>query len=254
MTRALVTNDDGIDATGLHALARLALGAGLDVVVAAPAGERSGASASFLAAETDGRLAHERRTLPDLPDVAAWAVHATPAYIVRAVLSGAFGPPPDLVLSGVNHGPNTGMAILHSGTVGAALTAGALGVRALAVSADLGADGRVHHWATVESVAGAVLGRFLDARARIANLNVPDVPLAALTGTRVAALAPVGAVEARIAERGEGNLTFVYEPIAGRDQPEGTDARLLADGHATVTLLRPVATDPDGDATALLPL
>ena len=61
MTRALVTNDDGIDAAGLHELARVAVAAGLDVTVAAPARQSSGASASIVAAEENGRIAVERR-------------------------------------------------------------------------------------------------------------------------------------------------------------------------------------------------
>ncbi|MGO2049899.1 MAG: 5'/3'-nucleotidase SurE, partial [Microbacterium sp.] len=56
MTRALITNDDGIDAPGLSALAAAAAGAGLDVTVAAPAVQSSGSSASIMASESDGRI------------------------------------------------------------------------------------------------------------------------------------------------------------------------------------------------------
>ena len=64
----------------------------------------------------------------------AYGLDASPALSVIAGALGAVGPKPDLVLSGINHGVNVGRSILHSGTVGAALTASQLGISALAVS------------------------------------------------------------------------------------------------------------------------
>src|SRR3989442_413374 len=125
--RALITNDDGVKSTGIRVLATVAVDAGLDVVVAAPGWDSSGASASLTAVEHGGRLKLQRRILDGLDGVTAFAVEAAPAFIVRAAMTGAFGDPPDIVLSGVNHGPNTGRAVLHSGTVGAALTASTFG-------------------------------------------------------------------------------------------------------------------------------
>ena len=111
--RALITNDDGIDATGLRTLAAAAVGAGYEVVVAAPSWDSSGASASLTSVERDGRfLVHE----VDLGGVGrAVGVEAAPAFIARAAVHEAFGPAPDLLLSGVNHGLNCGHAVLHSG-------------------------------------------------------------------------------------------------------------------------------------------
>ncbi|WP_342000532.1 5'/3'-nucleotidase SurE [Microbacterium sp. LWH7-1.2] len=79
MTRTLITNDDGIDAPGLHVLAKLARDAGLDVTVAAPMRQSSGSSASIVAAEVDGRIAIEQRELPGLDGVLAYAVRGGPA-------------------------------------------------------------------------------------------------------------------------------------------------------------------------------
>lgn len=132
--RALITNDDGIDSEGIAVLARVAHDAGLDLTVAAPSWDSSGASASLTAVEQDGRVLFERRTLRGLPEVDAFAVEAAPALIVRLATTGAFGEEPELVLSGINHGLNAGRAVLHSGTVGAALTAATHGCRALAIS------------------------------------------------------------------------------------------------------------------------
>src|SRR5919106_1774673 len=128
MARALVTNDDGIDSAGIGMLARAAADAGLEVTVAAPSWDSSGASASLTAVEEDGRFLVESRTPDgagedDHSDAEWYAVEAAPAFIVRAGVEGAFGEPPDVVLSGINLGQNTGAAVLHSGTVGAVLTA-----------------------------------------------------------------------------------------------------------------------------------
>jgi 5'-nucleotidase len=69
--------------------------------------------------------------------VAAYGVAASPSYIVVLAMLSTFGPPPHLVLSGINLGANAGRAVLHSGTVGAAFTAAAQGWPAMAVSLDV---------------------------------------------------------------------------------------------------------------------
>ena len=108
--------------------------------------QSSGASAGIIATAQDGRTLVERRALADLPNVEAYAVDAQPGYIVLAAVRGWLDPAPDLVLSGVNHGANVGRAILHSGTVGAALTAGVTeygGWRCLSMSARILSECRI---------------------------------------------------------------------------------------------------------------
>jgi 5'-nucleotidase len=134
MTRILVTNDDGVEAPGLHALATAASEAGFAVVVAAPREEQSGMSASLTAVTSEGRVVVERRTAGRFP---VYAVAASPAYIVVLNDLEVFGPRAEVVLSGINRGANAGNAVLHSGTVGAALTAATQGLRAMAVSLDV---------------------------------------------------------------------------------------------------------------------
>lgn len=80
--RALITNDDGVDSPGIQALTAAAVDAGLDVVVAAPGWDSSGASASLTAVERDGRLVLEERSFRETSDVVAYAVEAAPAFIV----------------------------------------------------------------------------------------------------------------------------------------------------------------------------
>lgn len=236
--RVLVTNDDGVDSVGLHALAQVAVDAGCDVIVAAPHTERSGTSASLTVLKEDGRLMTRDYPPPaGLDGVPMLGVEATPAFIAMVAAEGAFGPPPDLVLSGINKGPNTGYAILHSGTVGAALTASTHDTRSLAVSLIGSAP---THFDTAAQVAGGALHWLLehpDEDGLVLNVNVPDIPADRLRGLRRAELSRFGAVEGRVGEKGQGYVTITFSEVQAEAEP-GTDLALLADGWATVTPLR----------------
>lgn len=235
--RVLVTNDDGIESPGLHVLAAVAADAGHEVVVAAPSWDSSGASASLTAVEQDGRLCIEETKLDAVPSAQAFAVEAAPAFIVRAATTGAFGPAPDLVLSGINAGPNTGHAILHSGTVGAAFTAATFCIPAMAVSLVVDSTPR---WES----AGAVAAKALKMLERIEpptvlNVNVPDVDVAELPALHRGVLAPFGAVQTTVTERGAGYVKLGYSEIAA-DPDDDSDAGLLARGYPCFTEIRAV--------------
>ncbi|WP_298455382.1 5'/3'-nucleotidase SurE [uncultured Cellulomonas sp.] len=244
----MITNDDGIDSPGLAVLARVALDAGLEVTVVAPATEHSGAGAALFGVGRDGQLDVQELPSPGLPDgVRSLAVGATPALLTLLAADGGFGPRPDVVLSGVNRGANTGNAVLHSGTVGAALCAASLGVRALAVSLD-SADPQ--HWATAGVVTAHALPWALDRPAGdgVLNVNVPDLPVDRVRGVRSAPLARFGAVQTTVDADDAGRHTVRFvEPDRGRD-PD-SDAGLLAGGWATLTLLRA----PCSEVSAQLP-
>ena len=243
--RVLLTNDDGIEAPGLHALARMALEKGFEVVVAAPASESSGSSAGIIATQSDGRVVVQARQLPGLDGVKCFAVAATPGYIALVASRGAFGDPFQLVLSGVNHGANIGYAIIHSGTVGAALTAATYGCPAMAVSLDVGllADDNLH-WTTAAGIAGGLLQEALSLPPRTAlNVNVPNVEPEKVGGIRRARLASFGAVQTNL-EIGEGYVRTAITDHENALEP-GTDAAVLADGYASVTPLRAVTEAPE---------
>ncbi|PPA57231.1 5'/3'-nucleotidase SurE [Micromonospora chalcea] len=262
--RVLVTNDDGVHAPGIRALARAAYERGLDVVVAAPRHEASGMSAALSAVTEDGRLVFGETELDGLPDVPAYAVAASPAYIAVLAGLGVFGPVPDLLLSGINRGANAGHAVLHSGTVGAALTAGNNGIRALAVSLDVltpaaasagsggaaiavldSVDDESRHWATAAELTATLLPWLAEADpGTVLNLNVPDLPADQVAGLRQATLAPFGQVQVSVAERGEGFVRTAVEENAVRAVP-GTDIAWLADGYAAVTAIRALGHLPD---------
>ncbi|MEU9516471.1 5'/3'-nucleotidase SurE [Micromonospora sp. NPDC048169] len=262
--RVLVTNDDGVYAPGIRALARSAYERGLDVVVAAPQHEASGMSAALSAVTEDGRLVFRETELDGLPGVPAYAVAASPAYVAVLAGLGVFGPVPDLLLSGINRGANAGHAVLHSGTVGAALTAGNNGIRALAVSLDVltpaaasagsggaaiavldSVDDESRHWSSAAELAGRLLPWLAGAEpGTVLNLNVPDLPADQVAGLRQATLAPFGQVQVSVAERGEGFVRTAVEENAVRAVP-GTDIAWLADGYAAVTAIRALGHLPD---------
>mgnify|MGYP004520833873 CR=1 FL=1 len=242
MTRILVTNDDGIDAPGLHVLARRVHDAGFDVTIAAPALQSSGSSASIMAAEDDGGIAVDRRSLDDVPGVPAFAVQGGPGLIALIAARGAFGEPADIVLSGINHGANVGRAILHSGTVGAALTGGLNGAWAAAVSLDVGFRPEEFHWeAAAEATVAQLEVLTAHPRGTVVNLNVPNA--ASNRGTVEATLAPFGIVQTTLGESDEHHVRLAVEDLPNTPDP-GTDAATLADGWVTITRLEPVSHLP----------
>ncbi|VTT86404.1 5-nucleotidase SurE [Halorubrum sp. DM2] len=172
-TEILLTNDDGIDAVGIRALAD-ALSTEYDVTVVAPESNQSGVGGARSWWETTVEYTETDR---------GYAVEGTPADCV-AVADVALGLDPDVVVSGCNHGPNIGAHILgQSGTVGAAMEASFLGTPAIAVS--LYDRGNLPVPPTLDAgdfaVAGEVVADLLDRidegilpfGADVLNVNVP---------------------------------------------------------------------------------
>jgi len=238
--RTLITNDDGLSSGGVRALAAAAVGAGLDVTVAVPSWDSSGSAASLSAVSVRGRVLVERDEDGWPAGVSALGVHGPPAVIVRAAVFGAFGPPPDVVLSGVNRGVNTGRAVIHSGTVGAALTAAAHGRRALAISAEVGPDPR---WETAADVAHRAIGWLMRApAATVLNVNVPDRSLDRLCGVKAARLATLGVVQANVTELDEAFVPVTFADLEGTPEA-GTDSAALQAGYVSVSAVRAVCDD-----------
>ncbi len=312
--KVLVTNDDGVGSPGLHALARALVDAGHDVVVVAPDRDYSGSGAAIGHLHADDHIDAAPVELPGLAGVRAYAVDGPPGLCVLAARLGGFGDPPDIVVSGINPGCNTGRAVLHSGTVGAALTAANFGVRGLAVSIDVvsrlvheqaggrradagradGMDsdaprlpedppnghapvievveapedtpapgeepvqdpdiGAPGHWDTAAAVAVSALGWLVDApKATVLNLNVPDVPLAKLSGIRAATLAPFGTVRSTVVETADdgGRLQMEMRPTTD-ELPPGCDTALVAAGFVALSAISGIRVDETLDVTGAL--
>lgn len=269
--RILVTNDDGIDAPGLHALANAMcdLEGGHEIVVAAPDTEYSGAGAALGALHIitpvirPVDLAHVRTEQ-------IWSVSGAPALCVMFARLGAFGGPFDLVVSGINPGANVGRAVYHSGTVGAALTARNGKISGVAVSQAVTGYG-------VEGQAwdDAVAGMSFDASASVAqayvqaladdmptepvvvNINVPDLPLDQVKGwrhTTVGLLPPRTVTEARLEpiDGDEGAFRVVMDwGEKVNVLPEDTDGGAVEAGYVSIAnLTRMIHEDRSDVASA----
>lgn len=239
--RILVTNDDGFESAGLDALVAALDGAGHELLVVCPDTDRSGSGAAIGYVHPDEHVDAVQVRLPRSGHT-AHALDGPPALCVFAAVLEAFGPPPDLVVSGVNPGLNTGRSTLHSGTVGAALTAANLGRSGLAVSIDAGDPQR---WDTAVELAVEALAWVLDQPERtVVNLNVPNLEPAEVAGFRVAELAPFGIVRAAVTGAAEGRLQF---ELRGTTDPLPTDSdtAVVRSGHAAFSVLDGVRARPD---------
>ena len=234
--RILVTNDDGIASKGISVLASAIASEYDDVFIVAPQGDKSGAGAAIGPLLHHGNIiSFEKCQLDGLSHLDAFSIDGTPALAVILALLGAFGEPPDLVLSGINPGSNTGKSVMHSGTVGAALTASSFGIRGLAVSLSAG---RPHNWQSAASIGVRVIQRVSQLPNGIAvNLNVPNLPLDEIKDIRSAKLAPFGGLRTQVVEKQQGKLNVELQSTSTETAGEGTDVALLRQGFATITVL-----------------
>jgi 5'-nucleotidase len=239
--RVLITNDDGIDSPGLHALVERSSELGLSPVVAAPPVNLSGVSASLVPLDDPNRIQIEERHLPGFGDELAYIVGAPPALIVMLAMIGGFGEPPDLILAGVNIGPNTGRSTLFSGTIGAVMTGARFGRSGLATSLDVRPSAETTPvWSTATDLATPLIRWLVTApQPTMLNLNAPNLPRNEVRGFCHADLAPAGRVRTEITGRDATGLDIDLVPT-GDEAPAGTDSALLGDGYATVTSLEPI--------------
>ena len=246
--RILVTNDDGVRAPGIHVLIQALVDAGREVVVAAPLDDRSGASAALMARFLDDIL-YEEVDLERLEGVPVFGVDGPPALAVLASRLGAFGEPPELIMSGINPGANTGRAVLHSGTVGAVLAGANFGMSGIAVSV---VPGDPMMWDTAATVAIAALDLIETAPpGTVLNINVPNRALSDIKGVEAGRLAPFGTVQAALISTDEGRISMELK-ATDRELDPDTDTQLVTDGFVSITsLVGPRAVDPGDAATAL---
>lgn len=234
LVRLLLTNDDGINSPGLHALARHLHRLGYDIVVAAPQEDMSGASAAIGRLHADEHIDVTRVAIPGVDELEGFSIAGPPGLAAMAARLGAFGDPPDIVVSGINTGLNTGHSTLHSGTVGAALTAQNFGGSGLAVSIE---PTDPWHWATACEYAAATLTWLVEAPpCTVLNLNVPGRPREEVAGLRWAQLDRFGSVRAAVAEAGEHGLQIEFRATGADLHPE-SDTALVMKGYATLTTI-----------------
>jgi 5'-nucleotidase len=263
--RILITNDDGVFAPGIAALAR-GLSAAFDgrheLVLVAPLTDHSGAGAAVGPVYERESIPFEAVEIPGLSHFPTYGIDGSPALAVILACIEGFGPRPDLVVSGINHGVNAGRSALHSGTVGATLAGAQFGVRGLAVSIAWGED--PVPWETPVRLACGIVPELAGmAPATVLNLNVPALPPHLLKGLRHGTLGSVGLIRSVRPERTpepvagpaidrtSGAITLTMrgagaaaDRIAERAELEpDSDAAIIADGWASLTPLTGVRED-----------
>lgn len=229
----LISNDDGVHAPGIRALAKVAARFG-EVIVVAPHVERSASSHAI----TIGSPLRVEEIEDNV-----FAVEGTPADCIMLACRRILSRKPTWVLSGINRGANLGIDTLYSGTVGAAMEGSILGFPAMAISS-LGKPRDRIHYETAAEISFRLLenkGLVEDiARLGVININVPNLPLADIRGVRIATL---------------GRRLYSDEMIQGID-PRGrpyywiggggdgfedipnSDCDLTKQGYATVSFLK----------------
>jgi len=232
----LVTNDDGVSSPGLHALLMAMRELG-QVSVVAPDAERS-AVGHAITRNTPLRVTEF--AIDGRP--VGHAVNGTPADCVQLAVGTLLDRRPDLVVSGINLGPNTGMNIIYSGTVSAATEARLLGIPSISISIGTFKDPL---WETAasyaERFARLVLKNGLPPKVLL-NVNVPSLPLSDVKGVRVTHQGDSGYIET-FDLKGDPASAAGYLAAGDyemRDTDETTDALALSQGFVSVT---PVTCD-----------
>jgi len=180
--RILLCNDDGITAHGIQALAAALDGLG-DLYVVAPESEQSAVGHAITV--RDPVRAHEVDFSGPSGDIPAWAVTGTPTDSIKLACHELLDERPDLVVSGINHGPNTAVNVLYSGTVSAATEASILGIDAVAVSlCDWSAEDFTGAKRWARRIVRLVLRSGLPPGVLL-NVNVPAIPVDELEGVAV---------------------------------------------------------------------
>ena len=227
----LISNDDGYFAPGLAALAQALSRLG-NVTVVAPERDRSGASNSL----TLDRPLTARRAANGF-----FSVNGTPTDCVHLAITGLMDSPPDMVFSGINHGPNMGDDTLYSGTVAAATEGYLLGIPSVAMSL-AGKPGE--HFASACLVAEQLVRRWQEAPwaqgAVLLNVNVPDVPPEQLGPWQVTRLGRRHHAEPVVQSRNPRGETIYWVGAVGRaqDAGPGTDFHTVAAKGVSVTPLQ----------------
>ena len=237
--RILLSNDDGIFAPGLMALYEV-LSSADEVDVVAPETVQSGGSHAIT-------IRHPVlwRTVQVNDGFHGTAVMGTPADSVKLALNGLLSEKPDVVISGINAGLNTGIHVLYSGTVAAAIEAAIFGYPAIAVSFELHRD---MDYNAAAHIARRLIDRILQDGpfpGRVFNINIPEIKPGWPKGVRVFEQSTQAMNERFEKRTGPNNRDYYWIDGDFKDigDESDTDRRALVEGYVCVTPLQFNLTD-----------
>ncbi len=241
----LVTNDDGIDSPGIFALVHALKKLG-KVVVAAPDRQQSAVGHALTVSKPLRAISFHRNG-----EMFGYAINGTPSDSVKLAVSTLLEEKPDLVVSGINHGQNTSINILYSGTVSAATEGMLIGIPSIAVSLasySLGADCSAAADISVE-VSKKVIKNGLP-KDTLLNINIPALPKNKIKGIRITRQSDSqwnDHYEKRIDPFGRNYYWFSGEYKVIDKDIETDDAALLA-GYVSITPIQFKFTNNDAIA------
>ena len=230
--RILLTNDDGINARGLHAILH-ELNTIAEIYLAAPRTEQSGTGHSITV--FDPIKAVEAR-IPGIKK--GWLIGGTPVDCVKLATKRLISEPIDLVVSGINHGSNMGTDVLYSGTVSAATEGVIMGYPAIAISLDTYDDSADFSFAAAftRRLVTAMLKETMP-RTTLFNVNLPLLPPEHIKGIRMTKLGHRN-YDNLFEERRDprGNVYYwLGGGVLNEDQDEDSDVYAVSQGYISIT-------------------
>jgi 5'-nucleotidase len=226
--KLLISNDDGIFAQGIRTLANTLVEAGHQVGVVCPDRERSATGHGLtlhkpIRAEVVEGVFH--------PEIEAWACSGTPSDCVKLALGALLEAPPDMVLSGINHGANLGTDVLYSGTVSAAMEGVIEGLPAIAFSLTSFTFQNFQPAADFAKTLLASLAQCPLSPPLLLNVNIPGVDATEIRGSVIARQGIrryIDLFEKRVDPRGKTYYWLAGEALEAIDHDEDS-YQLLAD-------------------------
>ncbi len=228
----LITNDDGINSAGLIILAQ-EISKIADVTVVAPDRERS---ATAHAITMHKPLRAEKVDIPNCKAL-GWTINGTPSDCVKLALEALLELTPDLILSGINHGPNLGTDVIYSGTVSAAIEGAISGVPSIALSI---AGHKNIHFNYAAKLTKKLCLQILDHEFPVdslLNVNIPFVEPNAIAGVAITHLGNIrykNSFDRRMDPRGRVYYWLAGEAIDNTDD-EGSDVWAVKNNYISIT-------------------
>ena len=226
--KILISNDDGYKAKGIKQLAK-SLSEDHDIIVVAPSENKSASSSS---------LTLDKPLKPIKIDTNIYSIDATPSDCVHLALCGFLDGNIDLVVTGINFGPNLGDDVIYSGTVAGAIEGRFLGLPSVAISL---ASWEGENFETAGIIARKLISQITHAQLShdtILNVNVPDVPLKDIQGFQTTRLGKRHMSEEATPDIDDSSLYWIGENGKESDNGVGTDFHAIANNYVSVTPLQ----------------
>ncbi|MDD3375096.1 MAG: 5'/3'-nucleotidase SurE [Candidatus Omnitrophica bacterium] len=237
--KILLTNDDGIGADGILALYK-ELTKFASVIVVAPDSQRSSVGHGI----TLSRPIWVKKTKKDA-GIKGHAITGTPADCIKFALEVVLKKKPDLIISGINLGPNEGCSVFYSGTVAAAREGALCGVASMAVSLNTFVDPDFSYAA---KIAGRIAKKILDQslpRGTFLNLNVPNLPKNKIKGIKLTSQGKIPIKAKFVSRKDPSDLQYYWMSgeIPKTERKETVDTVALNQGYVCITPIESDSTD-----------